>query len=69
MSVISDVQFTDTLVSLIYDTYLLNKVNSTNVSNYWHFLQNVSNCSISKYYFCSSNMHASNLAKLVENIL
>ena len=39
MSVISDVQFIDTPISLIYDTYLLNTKNSKNVCNCRHLLQ------------------------------
>ena len=35
------VQFTNALVSLIYDTYLLNAENNINVRNYWHFLLSV----------------------------
>ena len=43
MLVIFDIKFTDTLVSLISDSYLSKAENGAYVHNYWHFLQSVSN--------------------------
>ena len=56
MSRICDIWFTDTVVLVICDTYLLNTENAPNTCNYWYFIIKCQKTSVTKDHFSSSVM-------------